>query len=146
MWALTNHDERLSMLRLLSTCLLLVLAVICIFVAIANREEVTVVLGPVALPHIPLFFVFFAGLVMGIIVIGLRAGVSKIALRHKLSKAHKAISALQDERDALAAERDSLAARVRPEDELLKRAQTSDLPAVGTLTGPRTPSQTVLPG
>lgn len=134
------------MLRLFSLLLLLLLALICIWVAVENRQDVTVVLGPVALPHVPLFFVFFAGLVLGIVVIGLRAGLAKMALRRKLSKTQKALSALQDERDALAAERDGLAAQVRPEDAQLKTAQQSGLPSAGSLTGPKPASQTVLPG
>lgn len=134
------------MVRLFSFILLLCLAVLCIGLAVENRQEVTVSLGPIALAHTPLFFVFFAGLVLGIIVVGLRAWLSKFTLKHRLRKSEKALDALRDERDAIAADRDNLAARVRPEDERLKQAQLSDVTPAGTLTGPAAPGQTVLPG
>lgn len=134
------------MVRLLSLILLLCLAVLCIGLAVENRQDVTVILGPIALPPVPLFFVFFAGLVLGIIVVGLRAGLAKFALKRRLGKAERALEAMRDERDEIAAERDNLAARVRPEDDRLKSAQLSELPPAGTLTGPASPAQTVLPG
>lgn len=134
------------MLRFISTVFLIVLACLCIWLAVDNREPVTVALGPLTAPPVPLFFVFFAGLALGMIAIALRAGASRIAMGHKLRKAAKRIAALEGERDMLSAERDHLAAQVRPDDDRQKAAQISDIPAAGSLIGPTSAPQSVLPG
>ncbi|MEO0412790.1 MAG: hypothetical protein AAF221_13240 [Pseudomonadota bacterium] len=134
------------MLRLLSTLVFLTVAVVCIWLAVANRDVVTVSLDPlpVVVPDVPLFFVGLAGVLVGVIGVLPGAGLKSYLLRRKLKKAEKAIATLEAERAQLMAERDELAARVRPEDERFADAQTIQMAPAGSLAGPS--GQAVIPG
>ncbi|MEM7569462.1 MAG: hypothetical protein AAF337_06680 [Pseudomonadota bacterium] len=136
------------MLRLVSLLTVLVLALVCVWLAVANRDLVTVSLDPLpfVLPAIPLFFVGLAGVFIGILSVMPTASVKAFLLRRRIKKAEKQIAALEKERGQLMAERDSLAAQVRPEDKRFADAQLAQLAPAGTLTGPANANQTVLPG
>lgn len=135
------------MRRLLFILLIIMpLALVCIWLAVANRDLVTVSLDPlpIVLPPIPLFFVMLAGVLIGIVSVLPSASVKALWLRRKLKQSQKAMAALQSDHAALLAERDDLAARVRPEDARFVEAQTALLSPPGSLSGPS--SQSVLPG
>lgn len=134
------------MLRLLSTLVFLTVALVCVWLAVANRDPVSVSLDPlpILLPDVPLFFVGLAGVLVGIIGVLPGAGLKSYLLRRKLHKAEKSVASLQAERAQLMAERDDLAARVRPDDERFADAQTIQMAPAGSLAGPS--GQAVIPG
>jgi len=143
------------MVRAFSILFYLLIALVCIWLAVANRDYVTASLAPVdQILELPLFFVGLFGVLIGVLAVAPAAVVKRFVLKRKLSKAHKAIAALEKEREDLAAQLDGLAAQVRPEDKRQEAAQLSGAPAQGMLigpktaagTGPNTSGQGVLPG
>ncbi|MEM9287935.1 MAG: LapA family protein [Pseudomonadota bacterium] len=132
------------MLRLFSVLIFLTLAAICIWLAVANRDLVTLSLSPVDISlDMPLFFVGLIGVAIGIVAVLPTATVRAFLLRRKLAKANKEIARLQAEKDALTNECDGLKAQVRPEDERFANAQRVQSGPQGSVTGPT--DQTVLP-
>ncbi|MEM6681215.1 MAG: hypothetical protein AAF607_03145 [Pseudomonadota bacterium] len=132
------------MRRLISLSFYLVLGAVCIWLAVANRQFVIVSLAPVDQAiEMPLFFVGLFGVLVGVLAIAPAALLKRFLLNRKIKKGVKRIAVLERERDALMAERDALAAQVRPEDKAFVDAQRGQTGLPGALAGPSDP--TVLP-
>jgi uncharacterized integral membrane protein len=93
--------------KILTTVIIVPLAVIIIAFAIANRQTVTVSFDPFSATHpayavtVPLFVLLFVVLILGVIVGGIAAWLNQSAWRRTARKLDTDMRALHDEIEAL---------------------------------------------
>jgi uncharacterized integral membrane protein len=95
--------------KLLAWLFYLVLGAATIWLAIANRHDVTLSLAPFDYAiDLPLIFVVFLGVLIGFIAIGPWSAWRRWRLKRRLKKAEARIATLDDALAAMTAERDRL--------------------------------------
>lgn len=100
------------------------LALVFIWLAVANRGEATISLSPLDYAiDLPLFFVMIIGLFLGVIALGPGNAWRRWKLRRELKKAQAQNTRLSKDLESITAERDMLKAQIRPDDPKIEAAQ-----------------------
>lgn len=111
-------------MRFIFYILYALLALVFIWLAVANRGPATISLSPLDYAiDLPLFFVMIIGLFLGVIALGPGNAWKRWKLQRQLKKAEQENTKLKSELEKVAAERDILKADIRPGDPKIEAAQ-----------------------
>lgn|GEM_PF-718172 len=112
-------------MRFIFYILYALLALVFIWLAVANRGPASISLSPLDYAiDLPLFFVMIIGLFLGVIALGPGNAWRRWKLQRQLKKAKHENAALKSELEKVATERDLLKASVRPDDPKIEAAQS----------------------
>lgn len=105
------------MRRALSLLLWVLIGLVFILLAIANRQPVDISFDPlpIMLPGVPLIAVFFAGILLGLVAAAVVTSVKRLGSHRRAIKAEKSAASLKGEVEALERELDQ-ADTAKPED------------------------------
>lgn len=111
-------------MRIIFYILYFALSVVFIWLAVANRDQVSINLTPLEYAvDLPLFFVMIIGLFLGVLALGPVQAWRRWRLIRALKKSEKRNETLEAELSSLIAERDQLKTALRPVDEAIEKAQ-----------------------
>ena len=110
--------------RVIFYILYFIITVIFIWLAVANRGQISISLSPLDYAiDLPLFFVMMIGLFLGVLALGPVQAWKRWRLAQALRKSEKKRAVLEAEIASLTAERDQLKSALRPADEAIEKAQ-----------------------